>query len=491
MQFRNTGKSRFGVRRVCGLILVLSVALPGRFSLAADPAPSAEAFEALKKAQQEMMQQIRAQQEKIDELEHQARAQKLAAIPLPGSAIVEIDAKTAPPAETNYMPWSDVTVASQTKIKLYGFARLDAIYDTDRPNNTQTAAYIRSEDPNAPGTIGAPKHAHDFTMDPRLTRLGADLIAPPMCSLGGPELTGKIEIDFYNNGLLGQSESREAVRMRHAYLKLKWDDFSLLAGQTWDVISPLYPIVNPDLVMWGAGNLGDRRPQLRSEWTPEVGPGKVILQGEVGLTGADNNQSLDPAGTTGAGFRDGEKSGKPTLQARGAYRTPFVWEKQFLEFGLYVHRAWQQTDTKFNGVNKFDSLAYGLDLSMPLYTDTIWLKGELWSGKDVDDVRGGIFQGINETTGKGIRSKGGFVEIGAKLPWWKWYNIHAGYSTDDPNNADLNTGGRAANRTWYIANRFYFDPVEIGFDYLRWRTDYIGFLKGQDNRFQMYMSYKF
>ena len=72
--------------------------------------------------------------------------------------------------------------------------------------------------------------------------------------------------------------------------------------------------------MWGAGNLGDRRPQFRAEWTPKAGPGNFILQGEVGLTGADDGQDLDPAAA--GGFRDGEASGKPALQARVAYALP-------------------------------------------------------------------------------------------------------------------------------------------------------------------------
>ena len=87
--------------------------------------------------------------------------------------------------------------------------------------------------------------------------------------------------------------SMAAIRMRHAYTKLAWGDFNVLAGQTADVISPIWPIVNADLVMWGAGNLGDRRPQLRPEWTPAIGDSRLIVQGEVGLTGAQDGSDID------------------------------------------------------------------------------------------------------------------------------------------------------------------------------------------------------
>ncbi|HKB15258.1 MAG TPA: hypothetical protein VKF62_04295, partial [Planctomycetota bacterium] len=297
-----------------------------------------------------------------------------------------------------------------------------------------------------------------------------------------------LEIDFYNNGLQGQSESREAVRMRHAYLKMAWDDWFFLAGQTIDVISPIWPIVNADLVMWGAGNLGDRRPQFRIERVPKAGEGGLIAQGEVGLTGADDNSDLDAPGTFGAGFRDGETSGLPTLQARLAYRC-LLAEKRTLEFGVWGDRAWEDPDTEFNDRDRFDSYAIGGDLTLPIYEDRLWLKSEAWAGKNVDDVRGGIFQGINTTTGTEIASKGGWVEVG-----WKTgpnYSVHAGYSRDDPDNKDLNQGGREANKIWYFANRFYFDPIEIGLDYFNWTTEYLGFDEGDDNRFQFYVSYKF
>src|SRR5262245_20420918 len=192
----------------------------------------------------------------------------------------------------------EIAVSSST-LRFYGFLRADAIFDDSRPNNTQTIAFILSEDPSAPASFGAPNNSEDLTIHPRLTRFGFDLDGPTVSGIGGPKVTGKVEIDFYNNGLQGQSESREAIRMRHAYLKLTWGQWCFLGGQTWDVISPIWPIVNADLVMWGAGNLGDRRPQFRLERVPKPGEGGLILQGECGLTGADDNADLDAPGTFG------------------------------------------------------------------------------------------------------------------------------------------------------------------------------------------------
>jgi hypothetical protein len=327
----------------------------------------------------------------------------------PGTAPQGPTTPAVTPAESGFVKWNELVVG-QSRFKLYGFLRLDAVYDDSRPNNTQVPAFIRSEDPTAPMAIASERNAEDLTIYPRLSRFGIDFTGPEIASLGGAKATGKAEIDFYNTP---SSESRNAPRMRHAYLKLSWDELSFLAGQTSDVISPIFPVVNPDFVMWGAGNLGDRRPQFRAEWLPKFGPGNFTLQGEVGLTSADDAQDLDP--TASGGFRDGETSGKPTLQARVAYGYP-IWEKQKIELGVWGHRAWEETDTPIGAAvaREFDSHAFGADLTIPLYKDMAWLKGEIWTGENLSDIRGGILQGINTATGGEIESTGGWIELGLR-----------------------------------------------------------------------------
>lgn len=431
-------------------------------------------------AQQDPQADYEALKKRVAELE-KAAAEKVA---FPVTAPKPPDA-----AKPNDAPltWKDLT-ASGSMFRLYGFARLDLQYDDSRPNNTQTIGWILSEDPKAPAPIGAGgKNKEDLTLHARLTRVGLDFVGGTVEGLGDASATGKIEIDFFNNALTGQSESRAALRMRHAWLKLAWDRFSILAGQTNDVISPLFPIVNADLVMWGAGNLGDRRPQLRFEYMPPAAETGFIAQGEIGLTGANDNSDLDSPGTYGAGYRDGETSGKPTLQARLAQRVNFQAQKA--EAGVWVHRAWEEPDTSFDGENEFDSVAFGFDVSVPVWKDIIGLKFEGWTGKNVDDVRGGIFQGINRTTGEEIKSKGGFVEAS-----WKASNrltTYVGFSSDNPDNGHVGTQGRAENQIWYGALRWNFKPVYFGLEYLDWTTKYVDLGDGTDHRIAGFVQYSF
>jgi hypothetical protein len=404
-----------------------------------------------------------------------------------GALALAFASTAAARAQDGGVAWKDL-ISEGNRFRLYGFARLDVQYDDSRPNNTQTISWILSEDPAAPPGVGAGgENREDLTIHPRLTRLGLDLDGGTVASLDDAKVTGKVEVDFFNSGLAGQSESRAALRMRHAWLKLAWGDFSLLAGQTNDVISPVFPVVNSDLVMWGAGNLGDRRPQIRAEHATGSDALRWIFQGEVGLTGADDNQDLDAAGTYGAGYRDGETSGLPTLQARVACRTRVAGRNA--EFGVWVHRAWEEPDTTFAGENEFDSRAIGVDATLPLGSERVTLKGEAWTGENLDDVRGGIFQGIDKATGVEIGASGGFVELAFEAT--EHCTLHAGWSNDDPDDGDLPAQARAENVIWYAAGRWRYESVSFGVEFLNWTTKYVGLGDGDDNRVVAFMQYSF
>ena len=103
-------------------------------------------------------------------------------------------------------------------------------------------------------------------MDVRNTRLGFDVGGPRIACLGDAVGGGKVEIDFQNNALnVTSGENKSTIMLRHAYFDVKNDDFRLLVGQTWDVISPLNPGMLLYSVGWDGGNIGYRRAQFRGE----------------------------------------------------------------------------------------------------------------------------------------------------------------------------------------------------------------------------------
>ncbi|MEN6450524.1 MAG: hypothetical protein ABFC96_08540, partial [Thermoguttaceae bacterium] len=103
----------------------------------------------------------------------------------------------------------------------------------------------------------------EFYIDARNTRLGFDVLGPEVPLFGCAKSGGKVEIDFQQTVL--STENKASVLLRHAYAEVKDEDFRLLAGQTWDVISPLFPCTLNYSVGWDAGDIGYRRAQIRGE----------------------------------------------------------------------------------------------------------------------------------------------------------------------------------------------------------------------------------
>jgi hypothetical protein len=369
--------------------------------------------------------------------------------------------------------WKELT-SGQSRLQFYGFLRLDLITDDSRPDNSQIPFFILSEDPR-----GGVRNENDFALHPRLTRLGIRYKGPEIGNLGGAGLSGTFEVDFQNGG----RESRQIIRIRHAYLKLSKGDFSLLGGQTWDIISPIFPTVNNDTLMWNTGNMGDRRPQIRVGYEPKLAGGQFSFVGGIGLTGAIDAKDLD-----NDGLRDGEAVG-PNLQGRIGYTHTLGSKDRKLDVGVSGHYAWEETIKPVAGRDEFRSQSLGLDYAIPFH-ERLTVRGEAWFGRNLSDFRGGVGQGINTVLGTEIRSRGGWAELGLKVN--KVYLIYPGYTIDDPKDRDVPAQGRVKNRAWYIVNRFKLSgPFLVGIDYLRWTTDYKGLERGVANRFNLYLQYDF
>jgi hypothetical protein len=383
---------------------------------------------------------------------------------------------SVPPAKNEAVEpvqWPEL-IAAGNRVKFYGSLRLDLDVDSQSPNNAQIPFWITSSG-------SSPSNgASNFSMHPRLTRLGFDYTGARIAAVDNGKLSGKLELDFLNGG----SESRQIIRIRQAYFKLNWGQASFLGGQTWDVYSPLFPTVNGEAVMWNAGNLGDRRPMVRFAYEPKSGRGQWSFVSGAGLTGAVDPQDLDCNG-----LRDGEVSGRPDLQGRVGYTRPLWVADQPAALGVSGFYGWLNTIPPLAGRTAFTSQAINIDGSLPL-TGRMSLRGEGWFGRNLSDLRGGIGQGVNTTSGLEIRSRGGWAELHFKLS--KYLSVYPGLSIDDPVDRDLASGGRVRNRAFFLGNRI--SPSEqfvVGVDYYRWRTDYKGLPAGIDNRFNIFFQYGF
>lgn len=359
------------------------------------------------------------------------------------------------------------TTSTKQKATIYGFVRTDVIHDSQQPNpNNQFPFFI-----NSPDTAGIGSNNERFALHPRLTRVGIDL-ADTGGTLRGWQTSGKIELDFQGGG----SESRATPRLRHAFVQVRRPGLAVLAGQTSDLISPLFPSPNDDSLMWNAGNLGDRRPQIRVTFDQPGQPFSVAIG--LGLTGAIDAKDLDANG-----IRDGEESGVPNLQVRAAWASPKG------TVGVWGHAAKEHTTAAVAGQNSFTSTSLGADLKLQL-TSAVDLSGEIWSGQNLSDFRGGVGQGVNTTTGNEIESRGGWIELGYKTS--PKHRIAAGYTVDDPDDGDVPASGRTKNFAWFLHNKFSLsEALDLGINLLGWTTEFKGLRTGRDTRFNVFLSYKY
>jgi hypothetical protein len=366
----------------------------------------------------------------------------------------------------------------------YGILWANLVEETGRtyPGNYPLYVSRPREDANA-----------DCYVDVRSTRLGIDVLGPQIPCLDCAQSGGKVEIDFQRQI---DVENKPSLLLRHAYVEVKNDDFRLLAGQTWDVISPLTPGVLFYSVGWDAGNIGYRRPQFRAErYLRASDTCEFVAQGSLNTIAP-----TDTAGT--AETYTALPSDWPILEGRlamvlgrrGPGCLPWEWGVSG-HTGDMIYDFHQDTAplgaiptspfgfTEIGAHRRTWSL--DTDLRIPI-TQSFGVQGELFMGENLGPFYGGVGQSVdivpsldpktgvllNYASGNDIRSRGGWVDV-----WYDWtprLHSHTGYSIDNPYYEDV-TSGRVYN-AFYFANISYDVTPKflVGFEFTSWKTIWVG-----------------
>ncbi len=391
----------------------------------------------------------------------------VAAVPAPVATPAPAPAPVPAPAPAPAVERKDVW--SSLDIQVYGYVKLDASYDTSRVTPGNFAGYVDSEATN--------DDDNEFNATVNQTRMGFNITGP---TVDGMKTSGAIEFDFFGNYA---AENKAKIQMRLAYAKLDWtqSQFSILAGQAADVISPLNPYTLNYLVLWQTGNIGYRRPQLR------------VTQG-IALN--DNTSlKLEAAALRTIGRLDavnsetGEDSGFPTAQGRVSLTFPCFGPKP-TTVGVSGHFGGEEYDLNNTGEHKnFRSWSGNFDLTQPICPG-VTLLGEFFVGEDLDAYFGGISQGVNITTRNEIASKGGWAAVSLG-PWAQW-SFNVGGGADSVNADDLNTGNRTYNSSVFGNALFAINKnVTVGMELSQWTTRYKGPGDADDTRVQGSLIYKF
>lgn len=295
-----------------------------------------------------------------------------------------------------------------------GFFKGDAIFDANRtyPGNFAIwVPYGGSEDDDA------------MHVTARETRLGFNF---RWCE-NEYTTSAKLEFDFYGLGAeprgLNAMENKATSMLRHAFLQVTKGRWSLLAGQTSDVISPLVPKTVNYTVCWAQGNIGYRRPQLRVSTWAGLGE-RAKLTAAVAATrtlGSD----LD-----GDGIDDGMDAPVPTVQGRLGVDMKFS-ECGSAAVGVSGHygvEKWGVDDSTETASWSFNS-----DLKL-VVTKRVSLAGEFFVGQNLGTYFGGILQSVNPMKNE-IFTMGGWGMLSVK-PLDR-LTLNAGYAFDDPDDEDF------------------------------------------------------
>jgi hypothetical protein len=323
-------------------------------------------------------------------------------------------------------------------LSVYGFARLDVLADDTPMSDITKPVYVTM------GRSGA-----EMTMTPQLSQVGLSIDKWELSNHVDGE--GKLEIDFAGGGGVN------AIRLRHAYGSITYrEHLEILAGQTWDLISPLNPSVQNDTMLLGAGNTGDRRPQLRL--TAENEHVRVAMAGAV--TGTFDGMA--DAATMPTAMQTTKPMFQWLVEARGRADGDMT-----NRIGVWGHAA---RDEELDGTRR-GSESVGMHAFASIAGRGA-IYGELYSGINTADIGGGLGQGISPITGRGIHSTGGWVEVAMLTPHPRLL-IAGGASVDVARGSDLGDGERQTNSVGYGVIRYNPKPtIRIGIEYLQWRTMY-------------------
>ena len=190
----------------------------------------------------------------------------------------------------------------------------------------------------------------------------------------------------------------------------------------------------------------------------------------AGETGAVDGLDLD-RGLVNPTIVDGFDSGVPHGQARVGVSFPGWVTGERIRLDVWGYVASLETETDFNGNDSFTPWTVGASWHVPLI-DTLALRGEIWYGQALSDIRGTIGQNVNVFTGDEIEGWGGWIELTWQLT--PELQLVLGGSADNPQGDDLPAGGRDLNWVLYTGAVYNFGGgLKSGLDLMYWETQYV------------------
>ena len=312
----------------------------------------------------------------------------------------------------------DLKLGSGARLKLYGFVKASAIYDSSSPSGTDMPL------PYLNGDTGDTVDP-EFHVRARAMRLGSQFEWPD--ASGKNVVTGKFETDFegsftraLNRNISTVRSSQMSLRLAYGRIDHNFSDkntFFMLAGQDW---TPFGSSTIPNLMETtglglGYGTLYERAPQVRTGWIHSFGgPRNVKLLAETAMVlSAFGNTPANVADQLGYGERQGADSGRPEVQGRIVAewqldKAPGVVPAQFITSFTQASRKALVTaagvpaafKSAFPTGAEVSSGRYGYTLELQLPTRVATLTAKYYNGQDLRFYFvGGLYSNFNDPYG--------------------------------------------------------------------------------------------
>ncbi len=235
----------------------------------------------------------------------------------------------------------------------------------------------------------------------------------------------------------------------NAYGELKNDTFRFAAGLQSDVFNPVSPTIISLFKLYGSGNTGSFRGQVRGEYffepTDALSVTTQVALGEAVTTViTDNRRLVEDNGwpNVEAGLAMG--LGAVREYAGGREQRPVVFGMSGVVGQLRNSRlVTAPADVEPIARSVIDVWGFGADVQASL-TNRFGFLGEFYFGSGLGEYNGGITQSFNGVSLQAIRSRGGFGE--AYFYFTDKLHLHAGYGIDSPVGRDLSSTQIARNQ---------------------------------------------
>lgn len=401
------------------------------------------------------------------------------------TALATVTEGNADSTTTTYAPGEGLSVAmlnGSTKLKIFGQFSLIGVVSTDRPFSAGLPLLLLPPSPYGLNT-------NTFDLHARQSAFGA--------SFSGPEVLGFTPGAFFLGFIQSENLTSDGYGLLpyNAYGELKNENWRIAGGLQSDVFNPQSPTIISLGKLYGSGNTGSYRGQLRVE---------NYLKPSDDFQFTTQAAISEPVSTIVTNnVRIVEDNGWPNVEVRlsagfGAVEELCGGRKQRpLEVGVSgvvgqlrtTRLITAPTDPDVPNRSIIDTWGLGADFQ---WAAASWfgLAGELFIGQGIGEYNGAILQSFNTDTFQPIHAKGGWGEAYFYLS--NELHLHTGYGIDAPNRNDLFVTQFAKNQTYY-ANLVWdaSKVLQLSFEVDYRKTDYIAFPNADGVVFLTQMLLKF